>query len=608
MTTSNPLRGSVILIAFSTLAVGCSGAPNQLDPVSEDVLLEGSLHMKSLFQRAGDTWAIKIDLGDDRQYQFLKNRMRASGITPETAPRLYAGLLQENQRNATSTSTSVDPPRCDMFIIPTQLIDTQFSSLARGTCIDGAIYSYIDQYQYDQDGTVLGYDFTEQWNGGIAADVNLDSVPTSGKAVWADGVAYQETSTTVESYYFATKRFDNNKQPGAQVTGTLTAPVDVTADNKIALCLERNTDSTGCDYKHTNPIAGGPCSGNHICKQNISEFPVWPTPYDNKKLYIPISGYSGPVAPNSPSNPFVIDYAKAWLTLRSAGSSTGAGGLCTKDLTGSGIVGLVPVPPNNNRLKVVIDAAAPEFGNRTWPDHCVDHGKQIDLNIEVKLRQQSCIPTGSQECFGPAVRWTTGATAGALNPPPMVIYWGCLPSGTEITLANGVRVPIEKIAIGEQVTADERGRILTVIDVVEGVERKPLVRVLDDRGNAVSMTTTHAVPTVDARVIQAQELQIGDRILTKDGPTTVVAVERPEYEGSVYNLILGTAEELATVRPEETTMFANGVLVGDGRMQGVVVQTRSDEAARARSEASLPEEFKADFLISKIRQQMRASK
>jgi hypothetical protein len=207
---------------------------------------------------------------------------------------------------------------------------------------------------------------------------------------------------------------------------------------------------------------------------------------------------------------------------------------------------------------------------------------------------------------GPTFAWaSTSPDAASTVGAPLSIAWGCMPPGTEIKMADGSKVAIEKVAPGQKVVADDKGHTLTVMDVMVGSERKPLVHVVDSHGNLLSLTDTHPVPTADAQLVQARDLALGDSIITDSGVTKVVSIEKEPYEGMVYNLVLGTPEERQSTSGNETTMYANGVLVGDAQMQSVVKQ-RNDATAMATRLASLPESLRKDFELTSTRAALRA--
>ncbi|HRI63750.1 MAG TPA: Hint domain-containing homing endonuclease [Polyangium sp.] len=579
---------------FGLLALtgGCAGTTNDDEMVSSaaQAISANANYMRSLVRQNGNMGRIKVDLADNRQFQFLDARLRASGITPDTAPSLHAKLNAERERAiarrnggtpndpaplaAEQNIVEANPSRCDAFVIPEQLDVQTFKTLTRGTCVAGADYTYVDTYHFDEEGNVEAYDFKEEWGNGIKVDLNMGSPTPAGKAVFADAITYQETTTTVESYYYVTNVYDNHLlTPSTTVTGTLTAPADVLPNGLIKYCLDRNQYLADCDYEHGSTG----CNGTSICEANIAKFPVIPQPYNQDLLYMPMAGYSANVARIN----MVIHEVKAWLTLRNAGSTTPPGGFCSADLTNAGVVRL---ERQGTTSKVIIDPKAPSLGNASWPSHCSDNGRNVDLNIEVKLRGNTC--SLGAACPGPTVRFTTLPTGNQTSTPPVQIWWGCLAEGTKIAMADGRKVAIQNVTVGDKVISDKDGRILTVVGITEGAERRPMVRVSDDHGHHVTMSASHALPIGDGKVIQAQEVQVGDLIETSDGMARVTHVERPQLDAGVYNLELGTDEQLAGLDPRSTTMYADGVLVGDSRMQGLVTEQRQSEANWAQDIAA----------------------
>jgi hypothetical protein len=99
---------------------------------------------------------------------------------------------------------------------------------------------------------------------------------------------------------------------------------------------------------------------------------------------------------------------------------------------------------------------------------------------------------------------------------------------------------------------------------------------------------------------------VGDKIQTEDGLATIASVEKEDYEGAVYNLVLGTPEERAAVGDTGTVMYANGVRVGDAGMQSYV-KLRNDEVALSRRMEALPESLRTDYQLAQVRKEVRAS-
>jgi hypothetical protein len=91
-------------------------------------------------------------------------------------------------------------------------------------------------------------------------------------------------------------------------------------------------------------------------------------------------------------------------------------------------------------------------------------------------------------------------------------------------------------------------------------------------------------------------LNVGDVVMTKDGPSELVQVERQSYDGKVYNLKVGSPTESLDIGPDQTTFYANGFLVGDGQ-----IQTKYEMAEFSKKEGNilerLPKKLHRDYLI-----------
>jgi hypothetical protein len=142
----------------------------------------------------------------------------------------------------------------------------------------------------------------------------------------------------------------------------------------------------------------------------------------------------------------------------------------------------------------------------------------------------------------------------------------CFAAGTAIRRADGTTVPVEKIQVGDEIIANEVGTVITVTAATRGVEPEPMVRIRDSLGHDLTLTSKHPVITTMGAV-PAEEITTMSQVKTEDGVASVVEVERVRYEGMVYNLSVGTPEELAMVSGVNRTMFAGGIQVGDNEMQ-----------------------------------------
>lgn len=593
--TSMFSRSLTAILALAPLTACDTGSsdPDSLDAelqaeeIDTEELAADTQYMRDVFAERSTTTAMPIDLSDDRQYRFLIGRLQSADVTPLTAPELY-DRIETARLQATNDlvpRTAADD-RCDMFVTPDDVPEGTLGTIGRSSCIDGSDYSLLQVCHYDEIGTLLDCTVEEEFGAGINNDVVTHTITEMG---FADGVSYHLTDSTEEFYYYATALTTT----ATDLRLLMAHPQDLNSDGSVQVCLERNTWSPDCDYKHAS---SGTCSSNDVCDGSDQPlFPVFnPTDplagqgqYNNDRLYMPLKSQGTYLVPTGS----VVNSARAWLTLRSAGDSTPAGGLCTADFSNSPY--LTFQQAFGSFQKMDINPFALDIGNAVWPDHCVDHRAAVDLHVEINLQTGTSARTYS---------WNSSRDYDHLS-----IAWGCLPPGTMITLSEGQEIAIEDIEIGDRVMADDDGGVLTVVDVMEGHEDEPLVVIENSLGHVVPMTATHPVPTAERGIVSAAELQVGDRLDTEDGISYVVSVEREEYEGDVYNLVLGTPEELEA-RGNQTTMVANGVVVGDSRMQGQLKleNSKADDARRAQAE--IPAELYVDYLGSKVRGLVRELK
>jgi len=94
-----------------------------------------------------------------------------------------------------------------------------------------------------------------------------------------------------------------------------------------------------------------------------------------------------------------------------------------------------------------------------------------------------------------------------------------------------------------------------------------MVRIRDEAGHTLLMTEMHPIATPDRGMVQARALRTGDLVMTTQGPSRLVEVSREPYSGKVYNLKVGSQSQLAGLGQDQTVVYANGFIVGDGQIQ-----------------------------------------
>ena len=92
-----------------------------------------------------------------------------------------------------------------------------------------------------------------------------------------------------------------------------------------------------------------------------------------------------------------------------------------------------------------------------------------------------------------------------------------------------------------------------------------------------------------------------DRVKTDDGSSALISVTRESYTGKVYNLKVGNAEEAQSLGVDQTTMFANGFLVGDAQIQTKLDFAERQTLGAAAHRDRLPATWRTDYQTSLAR-------
>ncbi|MGZ3458022.1 MAG: hypothetical protein ACXU86_05895, partial [Archangium sp.] len=227
------------LVCLTMLGAGCGQqkARPPLQEVDKQALAADSLHMARLYAQrqqalrsqagAGNSQRsqMPIDLADDAQYRFVKNRLLAAGSTPDNSPQLFRRLelLRKQKREGlpdtttrkdrlTSEPTSSEGnPWCGHLLPLTDVATSDTSAVrfqATGlvTCFNGSDYAYTDvnAYATDPDHTqfrVLASQADEAYAGAVLEtpplDLNLPVGP--GQLLFVDSVAMAFNEATGES-------------------------------------------------------------------------------------------------------------------------------------------------------------------------------------------------------------------------------------------------------------------------------------------------------------------------------------------------------------------------------------------------------------------------
>jgi hypothetical protein len=528
----------------------------------------------------------QLDLADPTQYRFLERRLKMAGKSPGNSPYLFQFLAAaRNQpwrwvaksgvRSAALTATADAAPEPLHFVTAAVskplkagegLASASFPSRAEmvgGEEIRvGTIYTYLDVTFSDTNGTPLAdLAMAEDYTGGANVDV-----ATPADLTLTNSTSYLSDSAKFEVYLDengAEQYLSSYTAETRIVDGTLTYDVAVEApddikysDNLISVCLNR-TWTQDCDYDLTGdlwalklPLKGSitVTSANHTINARAVE---------NCRADPAQCDFNGDM---------VINEDDGYITLKL--TDFGGGCQAEKSLGMTGFWQSATVSPDTAGTddKVLswdmTGAAAASFGAG-----CRQMQDNVSLLMKIRFPVIQNVP---RKYTSSVVTVTTpGDNGDALLCCPMQITNSCFAAGTLIEMANGKLVPIESIAAGDRTLMPPRGnrRSLTVTDTAKGVELESMVRIRDETGRSLLMTSMHPIATLDRGMVIAKNLKRGDIVLTKAGPSKLVDVRRQRYDGKVYNLKVGSAIEKASLGPDDTVVFANGFLAGDGQVQ-----------------------------------------
>ncbi|HYO74739.1 MAG TPA: Hint domain-containing protein, partial [Archangium sp.] len=216
---------------------------------------------------------------------------------------------------------------------------------------------------------------------------------------------------------------------------------------------------------------------------------------------------------------------------------------------------------------------------------CVDYEKSVKLTLKVGARA-TCGTTAN------LLRYKTVAIS------PIQYRNSCFAQGTRVVRASGEPDAIENFKVGDKLLANDEGLVLTVTGVSRGVERSAMVRLEDDQGHEALITQTHPVVTANRGIVRAEDLKVNDRLVTREGTSVLTRLTRELYKGTVYNLAVGTPEELARLSPESRTLYAGGLLMGDYHMKAELDARRARPSA---PQASIPASWMVDYVNTQPR-------
>jgi hypothetical protein len=163
----------------------------------------------------------------------------------------------------------------------------------------------------------------------------------------------------------------------------------------------------------------------------------------------------------------------------------------------------------------------------------------------------------------------TTSTTSTVAIPPLKVIAGCIAAGTSIVMEGGATKAVETLKPGDKIRSGTGSLALAAIATAP---QNKTVTVTADDGSTVRLSQIH--PVVTARgTVQAQDLRLDDVLTTATGTAKVTRIDQQVLADpvAVYDLVLTPATVSAK---QGSTLFAGGILVGDGAMKAALSQAK----------------------------------
>lgn len=530
--------------------------------------------------RAGE--AVELNHADPRQHRFALARVRMSGKTPENSPALFhamADLAREHAARGLVAGSVQAQAIADgswqsqhemLSLGKTALGSTTIATSSLASRKDQLTHGFVDCSAYDGEGNAIGdYEYIEVFGNmkffapQCHGDMALASVNSAeGDSFLSETIA--STGKVKQSYVLGSAVAFDALLP-ALGAPTVDEPKDRNNDDKISVCLDR-VWTGDCDVNNTGfatlkvPLKGSVSISNATFDWATIAHYQTDRPDTFSRIFVTlVTNGGGCSVPPTASSFAMKDF---W-----------------KQVTGTG-----------NQLSWDLSTDATKWAQ--FSSQCRLVQDQINLTMQLRLPYQSPDTSGTI-----ALEITTAG-----NPPPpnykiedpIQVTNSCLAEGTLIATPGRAVARIEDIRIGDTI-ASPYAASLTVTDTAAGSERSAMIRIADRHGRELLMTDMHPLYVAGRGMVPARQVSVGDRVHTLDGPSELVRVSRENFTGRVYNLKVGNAQEVRSLEADQTAVYANGFLVGDGQIQNkyqFMNLARDDGAVR------IPASWKADYLAS----------
>jgi hypothetical protein len=602
--------GGMLVTACADSGVSSTAAADGSEVIDGDRLVfqgvskRGALSAEELRQFVSDRAYVQrlvpagvpatLNHADPQQHRFVLARLKMAGKTPENSPELFKMIDDVRHAHMESglgagtirlMSGSSDIENLHYFN-DVSVGGDDLNAVASASVTDDLYFGYMDAVPWDAEGNQIGdLAYTEVYGNmpyqhvGALGDLSL----TSDTDLEVDSFLIKDS---VQGGYQETYVWEpQSRDPGITVpllnSPVIIAPLDVTGDSCVSVCLNR-TWTGDCDYDLTGSVTA---------------------------FKLPLKGSISLNKAGATFDQGKIDEYKAGTAVDTRGAAdaggqmrvvlTNVGGGCNVDAGQALYAGMqsfwqrTTLSSDKRTLSWDMTGAYAAL----FDDSCRQVQDQVELSMNVKLPYKTST-YGSVLITN--VFMTNKADAPAAQkvyPACLKITNSCLAAGTLIEMPSGGLTPIESIQSGDEVfnPYDRSDLALTVADTAKGFETVPMVRIVDEAGRSLLMTEMHPIQVANRGMVMAKYLSAGDVVTTKEGPSRLSQVTREKYDGSVYNLKVGRGEETQALGQDQTVMYANGFLVGDGQIQSKYESIELSNARRTSGPVRLPARWRADY-------------
>jgi hypothetical protein len=579
-----------------TLALACLAAPALASESAPGELTAAeSAAVQYLDKSTKPRFPYRLNLGDPQQYAYVMAMLRLAGDSPQKSPQLYRNL------EAARKAAKAGPPELAMGE----------GAGDGGTTLITPIN--IIQYVYDN-GATASSSMVSSVPGGTDNTTMMINFRLSGQSTpFATSPVYKQSAggTQFIQNFNASLPASLTAAGGANATpvvassliltskGNSTVPYAMSLDdatpNATAVCATAPNYGTQQAPPLSCPPAGAQCvnSGQistpiKMCYgRNASDCNyAWGGTGYPPSMLMTVAG--------SMTFPYPVDP-----------SLQGTYILNLQNLNGGCFIPPSSEPTAVSSQYFSIDANNPNKLNFCFPGQALQNAGCLSTVTATALLDFTVYVLVDSPGGGSNYGMGKISSNGAINPnqpwfaqvPQITVFQGCFAAGTQITLPDGSTRKIEQFKGdgSETVLKSADGTAINVAGTGDGVEEKPMIRIVDNAGHSLLITETHAVVTGRGPTL-AREVRVGDTVYTQQGPSKVKSISREVYTQKVHHLFLGDMTQAAA---GQSTMFANGILVGDMWMQQEAFR-KAQERGFSRQDVlgRLPRAWHGDYLNS----------